>query len=58
MKPTLPIDLPKEGKTDLIDRLMDLIDDVPHLRHTASDRVTRSQAKLAQSYQVRRPYEF
>src|ERR1043165_380189 len=53
VEPTLFADQPKE-KIDLIDRMIDLIDDVPHLRHTAKDKVTRTQAKLAQSYQVRR----
>ena len=50
MEPTLFADQPKEEKSDLIDRMMDLIDDVPHLHHTAKDRVTCAQAKLAQSY--------
>jgi hypothetical protein len=57
VEPTLFADQPKE-EIDLIDRMIDLIDDVPHLRHTAKDRVTHAQAKLAQSYQVRRPYQF
>ena len=52
VEPTLFADQPKE-EIDLIDRMMDLIDDVPHLRHTAKDRIIRTQAKLAQSYQVR-----
>ena len=58
MEPILFADQPKEEKSDLIDRIIDLIDDIPHLCHTAKDRVTCVQAKLAQSYQVRRSYQF
>jgi Integrase core domain. len=56
--PTMISDQPSRDKQTMIDRLMDIIEKVPHLRQSAKKAIRDAQRKLAENYHVKAPKQF
>ena len=56
--PMMISDQPARDKQTMIDRLIDIIEKVPHLRQSARKAIRDAQRKLAENYFVKAPKKF